>query len=325
MVFHNRKVEEFNIKQITPVDWFNNPNNSSVWLSGYKMFRLTIQDFVLGPKILDLDNARIIMTYGRISYLDSASATPQSTNDGKFKINTSDLEKVTPEGPYLIIILPFDKDGVQGNERITQDRIKDIVGLLIAFNDQNMAFERLFDYVINLDGKEKSVIGEVITVPTGMPKPNLSNEQLLRIQNADQKIDSLDLPTQHRIRLSLRWFEAARHDDDIDAFLKCWIAIETIAMPDTTNIKPINDLLSQIYDFSNEAVGETFHIGRLFNARGRIVHGGEQFRVSIYLILFMQAIYIDVLFKVLGLQSEKRALALIQNNEFDLKKILLNI
>src|SRR5689334_20914134 len=128
MVFHNRKIEELNIKQITPADWFKNPNNSSVWLSGYKIFRLTVQDFIMGPKILDLDNARIIMTYSKISYLDSASATPQSTNEGNFKINTSDLEKVTPEGPYLIIILPFDKDGVQGNERITQDRIKDIVG-----------------------------------------------------------------------------------------------------------------------------------------------------------------------------------------------------
>lgn len=221
--------------------------------------------------------------------------------------------------------MPFDKDGVEGNERITRDRINDIVGLLIAFNDQNMAFERLFDYVIVLDGKEKSVIGEVLTVPTGMPKPNLSNEQLLRIQNADQKIDSLDLPTQNRIRLSLRWFEAARHDDDIDAFLKYWIAIETLAMPDTTNIKPINALLSEVYGLSNEKITETFHIGRLFNARGRIVHDGEQFRVSVFLILFMQALYVDVLFKVIGLQSEKRSLALIQDDELNLKKILLNI
>lgn len=96
MVFLNRKVEQFNIHQIFPSDWFKDPNRSSVWLSGYKMFRLTIQDFILGPKIINLDNARVIMTYGKISYLDSASATPQSTDDGKFKLNTSGLEKVTP-------------------------------------------------------------------------------------------------------------------------------------------------------------------------------------------------------------------------------------
>jgi len=325
MTVHNRKVEKFDIHQMTPTHWFKDPNSSSVWLSGYKMFRLTSQDFVLGPKIMDLENARAIMIYGRVSYLDNLAATPQPTSDGGYKFNTLEVEKTTPEGPYLVLILPFDKDGVAGSERITRDRISDIVGLLIAFNDQNMAFEHLFDYVINLDGKERSVIGDAITNPMGMPKPNLSSNQFLRIQNADQKIGSLDLPTQNRIRLSLRWFEAATYDDDIDAFLKYWIAIETLAMPDTTNIRTINELLSAVYGLSSEQVGETFHIGRLFNARGKIVHGGERFRVSVYLTEFMQAIYVDVLFKILGLQSEKRALALIQKEEFNLKNTLLQI
>ena len=324
MVFH-RQVEKFDIQQLIPKSWFNNLNASSVWLSGHKMFRLTMQDFILGPKIIDLDNARAIMTYGKVSYLDSASATPESTDDGKFTFNTSGLEKITNPGPHLILILPFDKDGTEGNERNTRDRINDIVGLLVAFNDQNIAFERIFDYVINLDGKEKSVIGEVLTNPMGMPKPNINNDQLLRIQNADQKIGSLEPSTQNRIRLSLRWFEAARHDDDVDAFLKYWIAIETLAMPDTNNIKPITSLLSEIYGLTTEKTGEIFHIGRIFNARGKIVHDGEQFRVSVSLILFMQAIYVDIFFKILGLPSEKRALTLIENKEFNLKRMLLNI
>lgn len=325
MVFQNRKVEEFNIHRMVPASWFKDFNRSSVWLSGYKMFRLSAQDFALGPKIIDLDSVRVMMTYGKVSYLDTAVATPQITDDGKHKFDATNLEKVTPEGAYLILVLPFDNDGVLGNERITRERIGDTVGLLVALNDQNMAFSHLFDYVINLDGKEKSVIGKVLTNPMSMPKPNLNNEQLLRIQNADQKIGSLGLSLQNRVRLSLRWFEAARHDDDIDAFLKYWIAIETLAMSDKTKIKPINDLLTEIYGFSSEKIGETFHVGRLFNARGKIVHGGEQFRVSVYLMEYIQAIYVDILFRIIGFQSEKRALALIQNEEFDLKNTLLKI
>lgn len=321
----NLKIMEFNIQQMIPQSWFTKPENSSVWLSGYRMLRLNLADLPSGPKFMDLDNIRIVFVYGKVNYLNIDAATPKFTTDGHHVLSTSNLKTSTDEGAYLIVIIPFEIDGVAGNERSVRERISDTIGLLIAFNDRNMAFEHIFDYVIQLNGKEQSVIGRTVTNPFSMPKPDISDNKLLRIQNAGAKIANLNPQDRNRTQLSLRWFETAIYDEGTDAFLKYWIALETLAMPDTTNIKPINEAISAIYGFSGEQTAETFHIGRIFNLRGRIVHSGEKFPVSAYLLDFICAIYVDILFSILGLESEKRSLTLLQSGQFNPEKHLLQI
>src|SRR5216684_338281 len=58
----------------------------------------------------------------------------------------------------------------------------------------------------------------------------------------------------HRVLLSLRWFEQALFDHGIDAFLKYWIAVETVGMPDTSNIRPLIESLAVAYGESNDDI-----------------------------------------------------------------------
>lgn len=321
----NLGIENITIQQMIPDGWKINIERSSVWLSGYRMMRLSKKDFIAGPKIIDLVDSRLMFVYGKINYLNSDAATPRFTNEGNPVLNTANLKTSTEEGAYLIVILRNKNNGVEEDERKIRERISDTIGLVIAFNGRNMAYEHIFDYVVDLAGYEQSVIGRVATVPRGYPLPNISSSQLLRIQNADEKIQSLDIHTQNRIRLSLRWFESAIYDEDKDAFLKSWIALETLAMPDTTNIKPINEHLSTIYNLSIEEARETFHVGRLYNLRSRIVHNGENLAVKVYLLEFIFALYVDLLFSIIGLPSEKRALAIIKSGKFNINKHLFQV
>ena len=117
----------------------------------------------------------------------------------------------------------------------------------------------------------------------------------------------------------MRWFESAIYDKGIDSLLKYWISIETLAMPDTTNIKVINEILSSAYKRTLDEVRDLFEVGRLFGLRSSIVHEGFNVPIGWLLLKYLEALYVDILFGILGLPCESRAEEIIKNPEFSLK------
>lgn len=321
---------EFEIHQMVSPNWFTTFEGSSVWISGYRMQRISIDDLPSGPKYFDLYGVRCFFVYGVVSFLDSKSATPIFTNDGNISIDASVVEASTPEGAYLTLVLPFEIDGQPGNEKATRDRISDVVGLLAVFNSRNIVYEHLFDYEYllyqnELGKTERRVIGETIINPFSMPVPNIDDVRLSTISAVDNEIEGLIDQERNRIRLSLRWFQAAIYDIGVNAFLKYWIAIETLAMPDTTNIRPINELLSRIYGLEMESVVQRFKIGRVFNLRGKIVHQGEQIPIRGDLLDYLEAVYSDILFAVIDQPSEKKADNFLQSSNSDIGGYILSL
>lgn len=315
-------VQQFDIHKIVPSEWFDSTSGNSVWLSGYRMYRISNDDIPTGPKYFDLAGVRVFLVYGSINYLNSKSATPFLKEDGRAIFDTSNFEVQSPVGAYLVLILPFERNGKPGNERETRSRISDIVGLLAALNGRNMVYERLFEYEHllgkNEQGKnERRVIGEVIINPFRMPVPEIRDYRLQFITSVDKIIGEKPPAQTNRIRLSLRWYESAIYDLGVNAFLKYWIAIETLAMPDTTNIRPISEVLSSIYDLTKEETDQRFQIGRLFSLRGRIVHQGEQIPIRGDLLDYIENIYADLLFDSISQASERRTDTFLKNLGFN--------
>jgi hypothetical protein len=319
-----QKVEIDILKQI-PLSWFTHSETSSIWLSGYRMMRISNEDIPEGVKLFDLNGARIFLLYGTFEYIESSSATPKIDNSGQFIFTTENLNKEAPIGAYLIIILPFDIDGKQGNEREIKERLSDIVGLLVSVNRMNMVYEHVFDYVYNLSRKEKSVIGNVIINPNSFPIPILEKKQLEIIINIDNSIESKEEPVKTRIRLALRWFKSAIYDVSGDAFIKYWIAIETLGMPDTTNIRPVNESLARIYNITLDESVKKFNIGRIFGLRGMIIHNGQQLQISSTILDYLESIFVDLLFEEVGYRSEHRVGNFIDENGEELSEKLLRI
>jgi hypothetical protein len=107
--------------------------------------------------------------------------------------------------------------------------------------------------------------------------------------------------------LALHWFHLAMRDRGVDAFLKRWIALETLAMPDGTNIRPVNEALASAYGISYEEARDTYAVGRLAGLRARIVHHGEPLPIHSKLELYFDAVFYDVLMQLLGEPCDGRA------------------
>jgi hypothetical protein len=253
----------------------------------------------------------VLISYGSISYLNAKAATPILSDDGRPLFSGQLVEAQTPVGPYLLLIAPFDDNGRSGEEQKTRSRISEVIGMLVALNGRNMAFEHIFDYEhvlgVNDAGKiERRVIGSVVHNPLALPRPDISDGRRQLLKAVDHAIAASPSPEAQRIGLALRWYQAAILEDGVDAFHKLWIAIETLAMPDNTNIKPINHALAKIYEIASDDAKSRFQVGRIFQLRVLVVHKGAQFSPRIGLLEYMRAIFEDLLFQAVGQASEHR-------------------
>jgi hypothetical protein len=87
-------------------------------------------------------------------------------------------------------------------------------------------------------------------------------------------------------------------------------------MPDTTNIRPLEDLLAAHYGISHSEAREKFKIGQLFGMRGGIVHEGDLTSPDLRLLVYVQSLFTDALRATLGVAPAHRAGRLLERDDF---------
>ena len=100
------------------------------------------------------------------------------------------------------------------------------------------------------------------------------------------------------------------------SFLKCWIAIETLAMPDITNVVPINEILAKIYSITITDAAKQFFVGRIHGLRSDIVHDGIMIPINPGVTDYLQAMYFDLLSHIAEIKSERRLESALKNESF---------
>lgn len=108
----------------------------------------------------------------------------------------------------------------------------------------------------------------------------------------------------------------------MDAYLKNWFALETLGMPDTSDVRPLNDSLARAYAIPLKEAESRFAVGRLFGLRSRIVHDGQIVPIHARLLDYIAAIFVDVLFERLNVAAERRAELVSAMSDFRLERYL---
>ena len=220
-------------------------------------------------------------------------------------IDTSQaLQPKTSRGLHVIFIGPSqsaqDQRGGPGNEF---ENVHTAVSLVAVLCGRSAVFEHVCDQDISPNSPVHVGFSGPREVPWALEKPDLSPEQLKIVNNADQTLANLQASERKRVILSLRWLRMGFGDVGVDAVLKYWIAIETLAI----NVKGINQILSASYNISMQEAGERFLVGRLHGFRGNIVHQGEIPRNPSVVIGYMEALYSDILCAFLQLPCPQKA------------------
>ena len=309
------------LTDLAPSEWFKEPDKSSIWITAYRILFADKEKLKSG-QLYDFSNLRVIIIYGKLQYLETSHIKPEIDNDGNVKLEANINNAETPEGGWLVILQPYIIDGVECAENKIRVNAGIYAALYAAMNGRNMAFERVVDNIAHLKDGNTTAHSPSFINPGAFPVPDVSKDRCEVIHRTGIILQQKPENDRRRIELSLHWFEKGIRSMGLDGFVNYWVAVETLGMPDTTNIRPLNQSLANAYNISLKEATDTFGIGKIFGFRSRILHNGEDLSVNQLLSEYMECIFIDILLDNLGLDSERKAIKVIKRQEFNLDKLV---
>ena len=276
------------------------------------------------PQIIDFENSRLVFVYGSVSYYGESSASSQFVSETEMQIDASKFgPHKTPVGSYALIVTPLRVDGIEAIESVVRDRVREVVGLAGAFYGRNVAYQHLFDNILNLENDQTSFFGPVMQNPNWFDSVDISALGITPLAAISVAISALPDKDKNRTQLSLRWFHYAQFDTDgVSSFIKFWVAIETLAMPNTSNIKPLNLALAKGYNLKITEAETRFQMGRVLNLRSKIVHDGLIVPIHGQLLRYMEAVFVDLLMIAMGVPIQCRAETVISDPKCELASYL---
>lgn len=219
----------------------------------------------------------------------------------------------TATGTHIMFFTPY-QEGGPVSEPEAFSKIESARGLVSALEGMNSCYGHVFTQILEIPSGTINASSPAILVPQSLPRPFIGGQ---RVNDVATALVGLDDSLKTRIQLALRWFDKADRDTDpIDSFLKSWFAIEVIGMPDTTNIRPLVEMLGVIYEMPYATAVTHFRVGRIADLRSDIVHNGAVRSIHQQLHRYVQAIFVDVLFHLTGIPTERRTEAVLQDVAF---------
>jgi hypothetical protein len=211
-------------------------------------------------------------------------------------------------GSFAIFTTPV-KELSKKSEAQAKKTIEVAVTMSVILFGTHLTYEHLFDNVhrIESDGKSSTSVSPAIikhVIPPG--EVPINDQDIHNLMVISHKRDSLDDSKKARLELAARWhYKGLQEIHPADEFLCYWIAIEIMAMPDTTNIRPIAKKLATLYGMAETELSSKLSLGRLFDLRGRIVHGGYRGGIHFYIIDCVRSIFHDLFQAEVGFVSRR--------------------
>ncbi|MBZ9634613.1 HEPN domain-containing protein [Clostridium sp. FP1] len=279
-----------------PVEW-RHKDNATVFIYAYKVFGIKKKDLNNLIKELLLGDTVVLLFHGTFIYSNPNKIYKIENSDFKFE-NPEDIN--AKEDTYLFLITPNEDTSLVYSK----------LGLLNAILGKNITCEYIFDNCMFIG--EDSQGGVVTTYSffnnNSLPVPDISDSKFNSIARAFSNISSKSGKQERKIIFSLSWFFEAinSEEDNKNIFIKNWIAIETLTM-DNTRREPIGKLLGDIYSMNSSDALSYFNIQKVYKIRCKIVHEGKLINLDSAILLYLQDLYVDLLFHIIGIQSEFKA------------------
>ena len=294
------KAKPLDIVTLIPENWREVPGQA--YMSAYRMLGIPLAD--LTPRrFMELEDACVVMGWLGMPQLGlDVEIEPRA--DGQILVAVrGDADRQHPPGPTTLVIARISGS----DEWAARTRIDGVVGLLSALAGQPVVHRHMENYRLSWPDGSIGPTSQMVVNPLWHYEVNLSLDAVNSWTAASAAASAH--PDSDRIYLALRWFDEARRASGVDAYLRFWVALETLGMPNSTNISLLRDQLGRIYGISQPEVESRFGVGKLFSLRSRIVHEGLRIDIQGPLLLLIAGIFIDILLDRLGFSSALRAQA----------------
>ena len=268
-----------------------------ILVTGYQIVQA--QDLTVGHDVR-LGDVRVLIFRGALEYFTAPSWEVTEVDSDNFQVSVGPIQRIkSPVGTYMLVVTPNGADAIVRSEVAA--------ALAAAVVGSALIYREIYSNVFSSVGAGTQIKGPIFGPPKNFSSPPLSREVIQRYKDAYQLLQSATERAQ--IEMSLSWFKEAHSTFNENAFLRYWLAIEILAMPNTTDIAPANAILAQAYGVSDQQIRQDIELGRLYGLRSNIVHNGLRATLDPRLLNYAAAVYTDLLEAILGLPCSKKALA----------------
>lgn len=266
---------------------------------------------LIQPRYVELVEAVGVIWYGQFRFLSKPSVRIEVVRgedglaDWSHRITQQGgAWQTTPSQANLLLLIPTLLDQHAEESASVETRLESTAGLFSSLIGYETTYEFVAQQLVDLRSNEVSSTGAWSRSIRGMHTPGLGSSALSEVR--DGMANLARKPERDRYRLSLRWFEQSLVGQSSDRYLKLWLALETLAMPETSNIRPVKDKLARIHGIDKIRSEDLLHVGWLHAVRARIVHDGEMREALIDpYVPHLMAIYTDLLREALHLPPNR--------------------
>ena len=257
--------ESTDLRMWLPKSWYGVPTRK-IMFSAFRVARASLDAFSGEPIVFDLLGSRVIIFWGRPRYISGQVGVDFAEGDSvRFAVKKPRITEA-PDGRYCIIGSLFDSPNTDTYARAQTDAV---VGLLYAQSGRNIAYDCIYEIVVDLKSNKSSLSTQWIENPLALPVPRINKSDVRKLVRVTKSLSSQPEAERRRLLLSLRWFRTAVSESGPDALLRYWVALEALAMPSTANIRPLVQRLARIYDVSDMDARREFKIPRFLRARSQ--------------------------------------------------------
>lgn len=272
------------------------------------------------------EKARAIFVNRRLTYLDTRDGSYAAPEGDGIVVNAElfrwpDLEKA----PHALFLSAFDEDDVFQTRAQAQEEIDALTGLLTTAAGRNVAGHHVFDLEVDLSSGNYIGTSGAIAISLEPEELEVNEETFSLLSEAIEHFMALDPEQRQRLSLASRWYVKATREEELDKFISFWIALEVLAMPNESNVRPALQRLADIYEIDFADARETFPLGRLQGIRSNIVHDGRTPALARVVNDFVAAVYRDLAKDQLGLATGRHAEQVLADSDMDLLEHLRNL
>jgi hypothetical protein len=295
----NARVTEGRLLDLLPAAWL--PASGDGLASAYRIMGIA-RDSIVPPVSVGLEDVCVLIAQLGLPIL-AVRATLDQDEAGQITVSLATGDGARRDLSATSLFITRLQAGENALDE-ARSQIHRTVGLLSAVAGKLLVYEHIEDYRVSFTTGMLSPTPTLAVDTTWWETIDTSEEARERWRLSASAM--LSSPYRNQIELSLRWYDEAKRERGVDAFLKLWFALETLAMPDTTNVSPMRATLREIYPDSADVERE-FSVGRVFGLRSKIVHHGVRVDLSTRLLSYIAGLYIDLLVAALGFASPGRA------------------
>jgi len=222
-----------------------------------------------------LRNVRVRFTSRPISAAIFAGAW-EITDSNRLNVQGQIVNLRFEGSTYLV--LDYESDNEDKAIKEGREAFEVALGFLEVCLGERVAYNKLFDVLIELPANTPIITSEPRLYPTAFSPFVISDDMLEQSIDTWEKFENMGPSKRNKIELALRWYQRGLLESiPDDRYLYFWIPFEILTLEGTTDVDRAADYIKDnLYpSYPKDYIKDRLDIGKMFGWRCDIVHKGQ--------------------------------------------------